>query len=914
MASITQLSIFHKNTDASATESGFEYQKLKTLEAWLQNAIDGNDEVIYYDYEDDIFHRDLTNLKSKFRQLKLYSSNFSFASDEIRKTISHFFTLFCLGDYLLDDIEFVFEANSNIARKHGDNEAELLKDWYHNQNDLQEPLLSKCTTICKDIVSEFIDSKDGNSLEILKAKAKFKELKANSAFWIEFAKSIRWKFEGVNPEEAMGSCLREIESLVNQLSYPIKENDIQPIIHSLHFHISQCATKENPEDRLLNIQLLEHKVLSLLGDSEKWYGEQLGKWRAFEGIKEFRLGELYEIIAISRFYRQHQELDGHREIWSEILVTYLNLADLPEFCEKDIIYELIFLKLRPTKSFKFHDPDTTDIVSLTGRYFQIVPKSVNDPLTIEESVNLYSIIRRANHVFESISIDKARFDEWLNDIENVILLKLKTAKVNTKCSYLESLSMIEFNLKNWDDKNKIKGYTNGISILKQIVDLSDEAGQYNYSNLLVRINGFLRAFFQLGLSEEYPEVINQLEDISTDLTLIVSKRESNFSLAKQFRTRGIDYLKYSKNPKDMLRSLDYLHRSKDLLFKDETKDSFVLVLLNICQVYMGIGFNYAAKYYALAALFYSIQDEELFKRVSKSVSFICKIDFQNGAWFNFFMDYERFIVFTGELNPDWDIDTNIDLREILLDYAFVLCSIPYISPELGVLANHQIKELGWLKEEYMDMFIDGLSENIKTKDEVISLAKSKLADFPLNDIGKERNIQFSAYGITWNIQFENNHESCSNGEEFCAILQILLSELKTHFPDFQIIDEIKDVKFNLFEGGNLIPPKRINNTGNNFEWEIYLPKVKKPKPYYPLIMGIIVNIFKEIIDDNRGVMAFFIDLQKDKDLGSKATIIKPYEDLYKDLYSKDLYNKFMRDGFNKLNIDGNFIRRNNVVD
>ncbi|WP_111308861.1 hypothetical protein [Confluentibacter sediminis] len=910
MASITQLSLFNKDTDAFATERGYEYQKLKTLESWLLNSIHKSDEIIYYDFEEDIFHRDLTKLKSTFRQIKLYSSNFSFASVEIRKTISHFFTLFCLGDYLLDEIIFVFEANSNIARKHGNNDAKLLKDWHDNQDELMEPLLSKCVKICKEIVTEFVESQDDSRPELAAAKVKFEELKSNTDFWNEFVKSINWKFQGVGPEEAMVKSLKEIESLINQLPFPIKTSDIDSVIHSLHFHISQCATKESPEDRLLNAQLLEHKVLSLLGDSEKWYGEQLGKWRGFEGVKEFRLGELYEIIAISRFYRQHQELDGHREIWSEILVTYLNLADLPEFCEKDIIYELIFLKLRPTKSFKFHDPDTTDIVSLTNRYFQIVPKSVNDPLTIEESVNIYSIIRSANHVFESINIDKATFDKWLNDMENVILLKLKTAKVNTNCSYLESLSMIEFNLKNWDDENKIKGYTKAISILKQIVAVSGEAGQYNYSNLLIRINEFLRAFFKLGLSEEYPEVINELEDISTDLASIVSKREANFSLAVQFRTRGIDYLKYSKNSKDMLRSFDYFHRAKALLFKNETKDSFVLVLLNICQVYMGIGFNYAAKYYALAAFFYSIQDEELFKRVTKSVSFICKIDFQNGTWFNFLMDYEKFIVFTGELNPEWDINVNADLREVLLDYAFVLYSIPYIGPELGVLVNHQIKELGWVKEEYMDMFIDGLSENLKTKDEVIRLARSKLVDFPLNDIGKERNIQFNAYGVTWNIQFENNYKSCSNGEEFCAILQILLSELKTHFPDFQIIDEVKNIQFNLLEGDSLIPPKKINN----FEWEVSLPMVKKPKPYYPFIMGIIVSIFKEIIDDDKDVMSFFIDLQKDKDLDSKATIIKPYDDLYKDLYSKDLYNKFMRDGFNKVITDVNFIIKNNVID
>lgn len=39
MSSITQLSLFQKNTDATATERGYEFQKLKTIETWLTNRI-----------------------------------------------------------------------------------------------------------------------------------------------------------------------------------------------------------------------------------------------------------------------------------------------------------------------------------------------------------------------------------------------------------------------------------------------------------------------------------------------------------------------------------------------------------------------------------------------------------------------------------------------------------------------------------------------------------------------------------------------------------------------------------------------------------------------------------------------------------------------------------------------------------
>lgn len=106
--STNQLYIFSKDTDATATEQGYYYQKLKT---WLENRIANTQQVIYCDLEDDIFQRNFTEGTSKFRQIKLYSSNFSFSTEEIQKSIANFFMLFTKGDYLFDEASFVFETN-----------------------------------------------------------------------------------------------------------------------------------------------------------------------------------------------------------------------------------------------------------------------------------------------------------------------------------------------------------------------------------------------------------------------------------------------------------------------------------------------------------------------------------------------------------------------------------------------------------------------------------------------------------------------------------------------------------------------------------------------------------------------------------------------------------------------------------
>lgn len=84
--SLSKLSIFSKDTDANEVVKGYEYQKLRTLENWLFNKVNAVDEIIYCEYEDDIFQRNIEEGSSKFTQIKLYGSkSFSFKSEEITK-------------------------------------------------------------------------------------------------------------------------------------------------------------------------------------------------------------------------------------------------------------------------------------------------------------------------------------------------------------------------------------------------------------------------------------------------------------------------------------------------------------------------------------------------------------------------------------------------------------------------------------------------------------------------------------------------------------------------------------------------------------------------------------------------------------------------------------------------------------
>lgn len=127
--SLHKLHIIGKNRDAVATQKGFTYQQLKTLEDWVSNRINNGDEDIYCEYEDDIFTQDSVSGKLTFKQIKLYSTNFSFTSESLVNALENFFSLYVKGEYSLNEVEFVFETNVSVAgRNVGDNDAKLLSD------------------------------------------------------------------------------------------------------------------------------------------------------------------------------------------------------------------------------------------------------------------------------------------------------------------------------------------------------------------------------------------------------------------------------------------------------------------------------------------------------------------------------------------------------------------------------------------------------------------------------------------------------------------------------------------------------------------------------------------------------------------------------------------------------------------
>lgn len=353
MSDISLLHIFSKNTDANASIKGYNYQTLKTLETWISNFINSIENDIYCDYEEDIFQQNLTLNAVQFRQLKLYSSSFSFSSEEIRKCIIHFFMLHIKTDYLSAEKEFIFETNSQIAKKYENNDADLLRNWYENQDILSDKLLDECSSKVKEIISSYIEKqaitiKDKADTKLLEdALTIFNSLHQDD--WKGFVKRIKWKFANVDSDIEFSSTIKSIETLILQLSSPvsINENNYAAIFGILYKEVSLRSSEENPENRKLTREILELLLLNIGTEKDKWYAKVYDEWKNVKEIKVFHIGEFFEILDASRYCRWNNSLNLHDNLWLNFLSFFIFKLSIHKKFRLQAIYEYLWLKNRP---------------------------------------------------------------------------------------------------------------------------------------------------------------------------------------------------------------------------------------------------------------------------------------------------------------------------------------------------------------------------------------------------------------------------------------------------------------------------------------------------------------------------------------------------------------------------------------
>jgi hypothetical protein len=921
MSKISKLYIFTKDTDATASLRGYQYQILKTLETWLYNFQNDIQEEIFCDYEDDVFQKDDVSKSVKFRQIKLYSSNFSFKSEEITKCIAHFFMLHVKSDYRNLRKEFVFEANTTIAHKYLDNDAELLREWHKDQNAMSENLLNRCSNKVKEIVSEYVkdqakalkDKIDKKTLD--EAVSIFESLKKED--WDDFTKCIKWSFLNVDSETEIKAIRNNIDKLILELKFPFEDDEATSIFGLLYDVVWDKASQSDYENRkLTNVELEFHILKTSRNDKDKWYIKTYNDWSEVEKINFFLIGEFYEVIDAAKHCRRHKYLFNHADLWIKILDWYIKGTDTPTEFKMTAIYEHIWLQIKFSKPNEHPTGNLFGSETYIEEYFGDFDnfKNAND---IENAQNILSIVRSATALGLS-NIEADIIANWDSKLKDLIIRNLGASNnPNEICHLLENLvtsKLFHFIISHED--NELKEIE---ELFEQIIALSNESTYYDISQLSTRINEYIKIILSTAKESDY-ELIDFLEDYSEKLVDIVQKRQGNYNAGKIQIDRGVKYL-YRTEPVFCLKALNCFHKAKDLWNQQETIEGHILALINISQLYAGMDMNLAAKYYALSGVWLSVYNGEvkLLRRIADSLGMLFSADFKQGSWMNAIIDFHHYIIARHELYPspiDFENELTMPLKTIG-DFALIAYSSTLIQPELKYLIENETNKAGYINEEYIIPLCDDLSKKHSSIDSLTPILFAKLSDNPLNDTGEKRTIKFMALGSKWEIFFKNDFITNSVAEEFISILQILLCEIALSDIDFHLTKGTVKIEIEIKDGIN--QPEELP-THKFFSWKVFVPYFEGKRPEEISLnnasgvttLMIILNRVS-LLPDSEFQSLFDAFFQKNS-LSTKTLSLNAYQKMYRLVFNKDEFDSLQRTNFNKPSISiGGLPKENDVV-
>jgi hypothetical protein len=901
-----KLFLFTKDTDASATERGFHYQKLKTLKTWLENRINEVDDIIYCDYEDDIFERNIKEGKALFRQVKLYSSNFSFSKEEIQKSLAHFFMLFVKGDYMFDKVSFSFETNSGIAKEIKGNDGNLLKEWWENQDAMSDGLIARCRARVKVIIDGYINevyqtkmSPEGKA-ELDEAKDIYDNL--TDDVWDKFIQAVKWQFDGIEPEDAIPLLLTEAEALVKQLPLPIDPEKASTYISVLHFEIAQRTAESEESKKTLSNELIDALLLKEGSEKNKWYADIYEKWHDVNEIRHFNVGAFYEVVSAARHCRWEVASEKHRSLWLKLLKLYIYHPETIIVCKRKAIYEYLFLLTSPDPKTFVPKGSIAGEQELARYYFQEFEHR-NSVADIEEDITLLEIIQTHQlldeNIFKQGFLEKEEIGQWSKKIEAALDQGIKKP-LNTDelCLYYELKGTFLFHshpLMPITEK-----MSSSIEAYRLIIPLLENAKTYSISRLSDQLNQKLSLLIKLGKDEN---AIETLELFLTDIEEHAAKTGIQHNAAHSQVERGIAYLS-KPSPKNYLKALDCFHKAKSLWFINETSEGYTLAMINIAQVYNALGMNLAAKYYGLCGVWAAIHfgNQATFKRISDSYAIVFHSDFKQGAWISALDDYQQYIKARIEFKPDeLNMDDDEIFRKTLLDLACILSATPKLHPAMSAFIEFQKSSMAWLYTDYLKVLCEGLEEKIKDDKIFGDVLQSKLTGIPLNDVGHERTISFKASGIEWRIVFKNTAILNAISEEFCSLLQIVLCEIGLLGTDLHLLQ--MPVTIHVTQGNDY--ESRISQRPSHGEsaWDVSIPFFNLKEREEILFHYAYVSANIKILLSHLSVLptydfnATYDQLYLKQKLAEKALAINSYQKVYFHLLDEERFDQAKRQDF-----------------
>jgi len=269
--------LFKQNTDAIATNQGFYFQYIATLQRWILNYISSSDEVIYCEYEDDIFLKNEKTNELEFTQLKCYTGYFNLQHKAVIESLLHFYQLF-LKYKDEHHVKFVFETNCSTNQKGTSEGAKLLVKWVENQRQLPTEEFNQILVFLRKKFVEVLTSrgnvkiheKNSNEKDVNQVRREFEALNKSihGDDFIDFVTKVEWDFH----HKTKGDSIKTIEdnclNKIGELKGFDSDKDPKVLFTLLLHNVIDSSSNESIERRKLTHELFQ-KQIDIANTSDK---------------------------------------------------------------------------------------------------------------------------------------------------------------------------------------------------------------------------------------------------------------------------------------------------------------------------------------------------------------------------------------------------------------------------------------------------------------------------------------------------------------------------------------------------------------------------------------------------------------------------------------------------------------------
>lgn len=601
---------------------------------------------------------------------------------------------------------------------------------------------------------------------------------------------------------------------------------------------------------------------------ENWYTQTLNFWRADQEVPQ-NYADFFEIKSATRHATFDKNVKQDLLFWISLLKQFLN-AVFPLVLRRNAIYEIAVASLRGLGTLIGQEEDLR-------AYFAVI-SNLESRQELEDAGALLNYCIGAV-LRNQVQLTIEEIGIWRDQLLTKVEQKLHQSRTpNQKCPLLEIRGYLALQL---DPKTEARlDWEGAIEWWTHMINIAKDAPLFPLERFSDRLTKYTRF---IGSCPGY-DYLSQQTDI------LLSQRGGEARAAEKCKDRALEFLNTGKP----LKAIDQLHKAKVKWFSEETIGGSLLSMLVISQSYRELGLCLAAKYYALAAASIALQSAkpEIKPSVPKALSLAAECDYVQGSWCGYLelveSELSAYAAFAKHESNSNGFD---EFQRILFNITTITAVTSVLDSNLHSFLEEKTKKWNlneWLDEILQKAYYEWKKLNVS---EIWKRLQEQLLGRPFGDLGKMRVIAWSELGVTWTASWKNDYETTPVAEQLIAVLQILLADIAD--IDLCLLKTNVDISIRRGNVDNVEVKALPSNTGR--KWEVIFPNSNLGKQ--PDWQGLQINMLTAAIYVLSEISLLpTAEFQKKLEdifrngISMKTFVAKPYEMLYRDFITKDVFD------------------------